>query len=64
MYDAIGVTIDKKPDANFGLVAVSPIGKNEGESRINASKVKKYAERVLRSLVSFGLPSKKSCSIC
>ena len=59
LYDAIGTTVDKKPNATFGLVAVSPIGKNEGESRINASKVKKYAERVLRSMVSFGLPSKK-----
>ena len=59
LYDAIGTTVDKKPNASFGLVAVAPIGKNEGETRINASKVKKYAERVLRSLVSFGLPSKK-----
>ena len=59
LYDAIGTTVDKKPNASFGLVAVSPIGKNEGETRINASKVKKYAERVLRSMVSFGLPSKK-----
>ena len=59
LFDAIGITVDKKPDANFGLVAVAPIGKNEGETRINSSKVKKYAERVLRSLVSFGLPSKK-----
>ena len=59
LFDAIGVTVDKKPDATFGLVAVSPIGKNEGETRINSSKVKKYAERVLRSMVSFGLPSKK-----
>ncbi len=59
LYDTIGTTIDKIPDASFGLVAVSPIGKNEGETRINSSKVKKYAERVLRSLVSFGLPSKK-----
>ena len=59
LFDAIGTTVDKKPNATFGLVAVSPIGKNEGETRINASKVKKYAERVLRSMVSFGLPSKK-----
>ena len=59
LYDAIGITVDKKPDASFGLVAVAPIGKNEGETRINASKVKKYAERVLRSMVSFGMPSKK-----
>ena len=59
LFDAIGTTVDKKPDATFGLVAVAPIGKNEGETRINSSKVKKYAERVLRSLVSFGLPSKK-----
>ena len=59
LFDAIGTTVDKKPNASFGLVAVSPIGKNEGETRINSSKVKKYAERVLRSLVSFGLPSKK-----
>ena len=59
LFDAIGTTVDKKSNATFGLVAVSPIGKNEGETRINASKVKKYAERVLRSMVSFGLPSKK-----
>tara|TARA_B100002003_G_scaffold44809_1_gene40137 strand:- start:138 stop:818 length:681 start_codon:yes stop_codon:yes gene_type:complete len=59
LFDAIGTTVDKKSDATFGLVAVSPIGKNEGETRINSSKVKKYAERVLRSMVSFGLPSKK-----
>ena len=59
LYDAIGTTVDKKPDASFGLVAVAPIGKNEGETRINSSKVKKYAERVLRSMVSFGMPSKK-----
>ena len=59
LFDAIGITVDKKPGANFGLVAVAPIGKNEAETRINSSKVKKYAERVLRSLVSFGLPSKK-----
>ena len=59
LFDAIGTTVDKKSDATFGLVAVAPIGKNEGETRINSSKVKKYAERVLRSMVSFGLPSKK-----
>ncbi len=59
LFDAVGTTVDKKSDATFGLVAVAPIGKNEGETRINSSKVKKYAERVLRSLVSFGLPSKK-----
>ena len=59
LFDAIGITVDKKSDASFGLVAVAPIGKNEAETRINSSKVKKYAERVLRSLVSFGLPSKK-----
>ena len=59
LFDAIGISVDKKADANFGLVAVAPIGKNEAETRINSSKVKKYAERVLRSLVSFGLPSKK-----
>ena len=59
LFDAIGITVDKKPSASFGLVAVAPIGKNEAETRINASKVKKYAERILRSLVSFGLPSKK-----
>ena len=59
LFDAIGTTVDKKTDATFGLVAVAPIGKNEGETRINSSKVKKYAERVLRSMVSFGLPSKK-----
>ena len=59
LFDAIGTTVDKKSDATFGLVAVPPIGKNEGETRINSSKVKKYAERVLRSMVSFGLPSKK-----
>jgi hypothetical protein len=59
LFDAIGTTVDKKSDASFGLVAVAPIGKNEGETRINSSKVKKYAERVLRSMVSFGLPSKK-----
>ncbi|PPR37339.1 MAG: hypothetical protein CFH26_00790 [Alphaproteobacteria bacterium MarineAlpha6_Bin4] len=59
LFDAIGTTVDKKSSATFGLVAVSPIGKNEGETRINASKVKKYAERVLRSMVSFGMPSKK-----
>ena len=59
LFDAIGTTVDKKADATFGLVAVAPIGKNESETRINSSKVKKYAERVLRSLVSFGLPSKK-----
>jgi len=59
LFDAIGTTVDKKSSATFGLVAVSPIGKNEGETRINASKVKKYAERVLRSMASFGLPSKK-----
>ena len=41
LYDAIGTTVDKKPKEDFGLVDVTQIGKNEGETRINARKVKK-----------------------
>ena len=47
LFDAIGITVDKKPNAQFGLVAVAPIGKNEGETRINSSKVKNMQKEFL-----------------
>jgi len=50
LYQALSRALERRPDAVFDLVAVSPSGGNTNSSRRNA-------ENVMRSMTSMGLPS-------
>jgi hypothetical protein len=56
LYSAISKVLDRRPNALFDLVAVSPAGGGEAIIALNSSKSRRHAENVLRSLVDMGLP--------
>ncbi len=56
LYTAVSKVLDRRPDALFDLVAVSPAGGDEATIALNSSKSRRHAENVLRSLVDMGLP--------
>ena len=56
LYQAVAAAIDRRPEAVFDLVAVSPAGGNPAETTIAANRARTNAERVLRTLINLGLP--------
>ena len=59
LYAAIKGAMDRRPDANFDIVAVSPVGGTPGQDALNSSSARRNAEQVARSLTNFGLPSNR-----
>lgn len=59
LYAAVKSAMDRRPDANFDIVAVAPTGGSPGQDALNASAVRRNAEQVARSLTNFGLPSNR-----
>ncbi len=57
LYDAVKQALDRRPDAAFDLVAVSPGGGNAAELTVAANRSKRNAEAVLRSLSDMGMPA-------
>jgi len=56
VYNAVGQVLERRPNAVFDLVAVSPNRGGPAKTALNANKSRRHAEGVLRSLVEMGLP--------
>lgn len=59
LYNAVSQTLQRRPNAGFELVAVSPTQGVAGQTALNAAKAKRNAEKVLRSLTNLGLPNER-----
>lgn len=57
LYTAVSRALERKPNATFDLVAVSPTSGTVSQPALSASMSKKDAEQVMRSLNNMGLPS-------
>jgi hypothetical protein len=56
LYQAVAAALDRRPEAVFDLVAVSPERADQGQQAIAANRARTEAERVLRTLIDMGLP--------
>lgn len=56
LYNAVGRVLETRPDAVFDLVAVAPAAGGPARVALNATKARRHAESVLRSLIEMGLP--------
>ncbi len=56
LYAAVKSALDRRPDAAFDVIAVSPTGKTPGQQALNDASARRYAEQVVRSLNNMGLP--------
>jgi len=56
LYAAVSRVLERRPNAVFDLVAVSPIAGGPARVALNSNKAQRYAEGVLRALVEMGLP--------
>jgi len=59
LYTAISRALDRRPDALFDLVTVSPAAGNAGQVTVNADRAKHNAEKIMRSLARMGLPANR-----
>ncbi len=57
LYTAASQALERKPDAVFTVVAVSPAQGTAAQVALNANNAKRQAERVYRSLTNMGMPS-------
>lgn len=57
LYSAMKGALDRKPDATFELVAVSPTRGPVGQSALKSAAAKRHADQVMRSLTNMGLPA-------
>lgn len=57
LYTAVARALERRPQAQFDLVAVSANQGNSGQSALNQNQSRRNAERVLRTLTDMGLPS-------
>lgn len=55
LYNAVGRVLERRPDAAFDLVAVTPGVGGPARVALNANKARRHAEDVLRALVDMGL---------
>ena len=59
LYTAVSRAIERRPEAQFDLIAVTPAQGSAADVALNTSKSKKHAESVLRSLIDMGLPANR-----
>jgi hypothetical protein len=59
LYNAMSRALERRPQAAFELVAVTPSQGTPAENSLNASKVKRHADDVLRTLTEMGLPANR-----
>ncbi|MBF0130416.1 MAG: hypothetical protein HQL33_10510 [Alphaproteobacteria bacterium] len=57
MYQAVGAALERRPNATFDLVAVTPTSPGPGQTALGANSSRRNAEAVLRSLTNMGLPA-------
>lgn len=56
IYTTVKQVLDRRPDALFDLVAVTPQIAGPGQQAIGATQARRHAEQVLASLTEMGLP--------
>ena len=59
LYKALSTALEKKSDVVFDVVAMSPISGSSATDTLSASKVRKSAEDVFRTMVKMGMPAGK-----
>lgn len=59
LYNAVSRALERKPNASFDLVAVSPKRGSPAQAAINSTQSKRNAESVLRTLADMGLPANR-----
>ncbi len=59
LYTAVSRALERRPDAAFDLVAVSPTKGNPAQVTLNSSNARRNAEEVMRSLTEMGLPASR-----
>ncbi|MBI1777159.1 MAG: hypothetical protein HYR63_17620 [Proteobacteria bacterium] len=59
LYTAVSRALERRPDAAFDLVAVSPTRGNPAQVTLNSANARRNAEEVLRSLTEMGLPASR-----
>ena len=57
LYDAVSAALQRRPDARFELVAVSPAAGGAGEAARHAEAAARNAGRVMDSLIAMNLPA-------
>ncbi len=57
LYTAVARALERRPQAQFDLIAVSAAQGNSGQAALNQNQSRRNAERVLRTLTDMGLPS-------
>lgn len=56
IYTTVKQVLDRRPDAVFDLVAITPSQLSPGQQAIGSTQARRQAEQVLRSLTEMGLP--------
>lgn len=56
VYQAVSRTLERRPESQFDLVAISPPSASPSQRTLLASRAQRNAEAVLRSLTALGLP--------
>jgi len=56
LYTAVSRALERKPNAQFDLVAVSPGSGSPAQAALDSTTAKRNADTVMRSLSSLGLP--------
>ena len=59
LYNAVSRAVERKPEAAFDLVAVSPKAGTPSARILNTTAAKRNAEGVLRTLTDMGLPASR-----
>ncbi len=59
LYNAVSRALERKPNASFDLVAVSPKRGSPAQAALNSTQSKRNAESVLRTLSGMGLPGNR-----
>ncbi len=59
LYDAVSQALDRRPQANFELVAVAPDREQVGQASLARSQTRQHAERVRRTLIDMGMPQER-----
>ena len=59
LYNAVSRALERHPQATFELVAVTPSQGTPAENALNASRAKRHADDVLRTLAEMGLSANR-----
>lgn len=59
LYTAVKGALDRRPNAAFDIVAVSPTNGSSSQAAIGSTNARRNAEAVVRSLTNMGLPASR-----